>query len=89
MTLAAKIHSRNIDAALTENASNLADHSRLVVVGKDNHIAPGQVFAGTDYPYLIEQREPAAFIGSVAGTVARGDTLWSGAARRFLGLDAP
>jgi len=54
-----------------------------------NHIAPGQVFAGTDYPYLIEQREPAAFIGSVAGTVARGDTLWSGAARRFLGLDAP
>jgi len=54
-----------------------------------NHIAPGQVFAGTDYPYLIEQREPAAFIGSVADAVARGDTLWSDAARRFLGLDAP
>ena len=54
-----------------------------------NHIAPGQIFAGTDYPYLIEQREPAAFIGGVAGAVAQGDTLWSGAARRFLGLDAP
>ena len=53
-----------------------------------NHIAPGQIFAGTDYPYLIEQREPAAFIGSVAGVVAQGDTLWSDAARRFLGLDA-
>jgi aminocarboxymuconate-semialdehyde decarboxylase len=53
-----------------------------------NHIAPGQVFAGTDYPYLIEQREPAAFIGSIASAVAQGDTLWSGAARRFLGLDA-
>lgn len=53
-----------------------------------NHVAPGQIFAGTDYPYLIEQREPAAFIAGVAGTVERGDTLWSDAAKRFLGLDA-
>jgi aminocarboxymuconate-semialdehyde decarboxylase len=54
-----------------------------------NHIAPGQIFAGTDYPYLIEQKEPAAFIAGVAGDVAQGQSLWSGAARRFLGLDAP
>jgi aminocarboxymuconate-semialdehyde decarboxylase len=51
------------------------------------HMAPGQIFAGTDYPYLIEQREPAVFIGSVAEIVAHGQTLWDGAARRFLGLD--
>jgi aminocarboxymuconate-semialdehyde decarboxylase len=54
-----------------------------------NHIAPGQIFAGTDYPYLIAQRDPAAFLRGVAGIAAQGQTLWSGAARRFLGLDAP
>ncbi|HJQ59187.1 MAG TPA: amidohydrolase family protein [Vineibacter sp.] len=51
------------------------------------HVAPGQIFAGTDYPYLIEERDPVAFIGGVAGDVPQGQTLWSGAARRFLGLD--
>lgn len=51
------------------------------------HVAPGQIFAGTDYPYLIEQRDPAGFIRSVADVVEHGQTLWSGAARRFLGLD--
>ncbi len=50
-------------------------------------VAPGQVFAGTDYPYLIEQRDPAAFIAGVADRIAGGRTLWSSAARRFLGLD--
>jgi aminocarboxymuconate-semialdehyde decarboxylase len=52
------------------------------------HVAPGQIFAGTDYPYLIEQREPAKFIAGVADVVPRGGTLWSDAAGRFLGLDA-
>ena len=52
-----------------------------------NHIAPGHVFAGTDYPYLIEQKEPAAFIAGAADAVAKGETLWSAAARRFLGVD--
>jgi aminocarboxymuconate-semialdehyde decarboxylase len=51
------------------------------------HIAPGHVFAGTDYPYLIEQRDPAAFIRSAAALVAPDQTLWSAAAERFLGLD--
>jgi aminocarboxymuconate-semialdehyde decarboxylase len=50
-------------------------------------VAPGHVFAGTDYPYLIEQRDPATFIGGVADRVAQGRALWSSAARRFLGLD--
>ena len=53
-----------------------------------NHVAPGQIFAGTDYPYLIQQENPAAFIGGIAGAVAQGHTLWSDAAKRFLGLDA-
>jgi len=51
------------------------------------HLAPGQVFAGTDYPYLIEQKEPAAFITETATLTAQGQSLWSAAARRFLGLD--
>jgi aminocarboxymuconate-semialdehyde decarboxylase len=51
-------------------------------------IAPGQVFAGTDYPYLIEQRDPAGFIREASALVAPDGSLWSSAARRFLGLDA-
>jgi aminocarboxymuconate-semialdehyde decarboxylase len=47
------------------------------------HVAPGQIFLGTDYPYLIEQKDPAAFL--------RSSDVWSlslahGAAERFLGL---
>jgi aminocarboxymuconate-semialdehyde decarboxylase len=52
------------------------------------HIAPGHVFAGTDYPYLIEQRDPAGFIRSVSQMIAPDRSLWSTAARQFLGLDA-
>ena len=50
-----------------------------------NHLAPGHIFAGTDYPYQIEQRDPAAFIASVTDLVADESSLRSGAARRFLG----
>ncbi len=47
------------------------------------HVAPGQIFLGTDYPYLIEQKQPLAFL--------RESGLWSsslahGAAKRLLGL---
>jgi aminocarboxymuconate-semialdehyde decarboxylase len=49
------------------------------------HIAPGQVFLGTDYPYLIQQPEPRAFIQSAAARPGVDDTIWSDAARRFLG----
>jgi aminocarboxymuconate-semialdehyde decarboxylase len=49
-------------------------------------IAPGQVFLGTDYPYLIQQPDPRAFIEAAASRSAAGDTIWSDAALRFLGM---
>ena len=46
--------------------------------------APGQVVVGTDYPFAIEQTDPAGFVRSV---VAADDiSLRCGAARRYLGL---
>jgi aminocarboxymuconate-semialdehyde decarboxylase len=53
------------------------------------HIAPGQVFLGTDYPYLIQQPEPRAFIESAAARPGVDPTIWSDAARRFLGTALP
>ena len=50
------------------------------------HIAPGQVFLGTDYPYLIMQPEPRTFTASAAGLPGVGPTIWSDAALRFLGV---
>ncbi len=50
------------------------------------HIAPGQVFLGTDYPYLIQQPAPAAFIASAAARPDVGPSIWSDAAHRFLGV---
>jgi aminocarboxymuconate-semialdehyde decarboxylase len=50
------------------------------------HIAPGQVFLGTDYPYLIQQPEPGAFIAAAAERPGVDASIWSGAARRFLGI---
>lgn len=46
------------------------------------HFAPGQIFAGTDYPYAIAEPDLAGFLRS-AGTVADGSMS---AAQRFLGL---
>ncbi len=48
------------------------------------HIAPGQVFLGTDYPYLIQQPDPAGFIAEAAALPGVDGTIWSDAARRFL-----
>ncbi len=45
--------------------------------------APGQIFAGTDYPYAIEQRELAAFLR--ASTTINMEALFTTAAERFLG----
>jgi aminocarboxymuconate-semialdehyde decarboxylase len=53
------------------------------------HIAPDQVFLGTDYPFLIQQPDPREFIGSAAARPGVSQTIWSDAARRFLGVDAP
>ncbi|MGE0828650.1 MAG: amidohydrolase family protein [Hyphomonadaceae bacterium] len=51
------------------------------------HVAPGQIFLGTDYPYSIMQPEPGNYIRGLVE--ATGDqTLWSGAARRFLNQPA-
>ena len=50
------------------------------------HIAPGQVFLGTDYPYLIMQPEPRAFIAAAADLPGVGPSIWSDAAHRFLGV---
>ncbi|MBV1906329.1 MAG: amidohydrolase [Pseudomonadales bacterium] len=46
--------------------------------------APGQYFAGTDYPYAIMERDPAAFIGQTS--IADKDSLLFQAAERFLGI---
>jgi aminocarboxymuconate-semialdehyde decarboxylase len=49
-------------------------------------IAPGQVFLGTDYPYLIQQPEPRAFIQSATMRAGVDEAIWSSAAKRFLGV---
>jgi aminocarboxymuconate-semialdehyde decarboxylase len=49
-------------------------------------IAPDQLFLGTDYPYLIQQPQPRAFIESAAGRPGVSGSIWRDAARRFLGV---
>jgi aminocarboxymuconate-semialdehyde decarboxylase len=49
-------------------------------------MAPGQVFLGTDYPYLIQQPEPRVFIESAAALPGVQPSIWSDAAQRFLGI---
>jgi aminocarboxymuconate-semialdehyde decarboxylase len=49
-------------------------------------LSPGNICLGTDYPYLIEQKDPATFISQVAD--GEQDPIWSAAADRFLGLRA-
>jgi aminocarboxymuconate-semialdehyde decarboxylase len=62
--------------------SNVYDGAYLSHLAK---ILPGRVFVGTDYPYAIMQRDPAAFIAiSISDTQTR-DSLYSGAACEFLG----
>jgi len=53
------------------------------------HIAPGQVFLGTDYPYLIMQPDPRGFIAEAAARPGVGPSIWSDAAHRFLGVTVP
>ena len=50
------------------------------------HIAPDQVFLGTDYPFLIQQPDPRGFIAMAAARSGVSETIWSDAARRFLGV---
>ena len=48
-------------------------------------IAPGQIFLGTDYPYLIQQPQPRAFIEGAIEKAGAPESLMSEAALRFLG----
>jgi len=48
-------------------------------------IAPGQVFAGTDYPYAIMQEGLPEFFASAGLDEGASASLYSGAAKRFLG----
>jgi aminocarboxymuconate-semialdehyde decarboxylase len=50
------------------------------------HIAPGQVFLGTDYPYLIQQPQPHEFIETASALPGVEASVWSDAALRFLGV---
>src|ERR1019366_8151177 len=43
------------------------------------HIAPDQIFLGTDYPYLIQQPEPRAFIEAAAARPGVSETIWNDA----------
>jgi aminocarboxymuconate-semialdehyde decarboxylase len=53
------------------------------------HIAPDQICLGTDYPYLIQQPDPRSFIAAAAARSGVSETIWSDAARRFLGVSQP
>ncbi len=53
------------------------------------HIAPDQICLGTDYPYLIQQPDPRGFIAAAAARPGVAETIWSDAARRFLGVPEP
>lgn len=50
-------------------------------------VAPGQVFAGTDYPYDIMQVAPAAFVRDVGLDPVAHESLSVGAASAFMGED--
>lgn len=48
-------------------------------------VAPGQVFLGTDYPYLIMQESPDAFLESAGLSASALASVRSGAALAYLG----
>jgi aminocarboxymuconate-semialdehyde decarboxylase len=63
--------------------SNVYDAGLLRFIGAE--MAPGHVFLGTDYPYLIMQREPAKFLQAAGfGPEAHAEVA-AAAALKFLG----
>lgn len=50
-----------------------------------SHVAPGQIFLGTDYPYDIMQQDPLGYLRRVAWSDDEWAGLERGAALRFLG----
>ena len=65
--------------------SNVYDPAYLAHLAM--HMAPGQVFLGTDYPYDILQTDPVAYLRSAPLTPDALASLEHGAARRFLAID--
>jgi aminocarboxymuconate-semialdehyde decarboxylase len=64
--------------------SNVYDGVYLSHLSK---ILPGRVFAGTDYPYAIMQKDPAAFIAAGIADADERASVRNGAASAFLGED--
>lgn len=62
--------------------SNVLDPDYLCYLVRN--VAPGHVFAGTDYPYPIMQQDPAKFISDLPLSVNEIQNLNWGAAERFL-----
>jgi aminocarboxymuconate-semialdehyde decarboxylase len=75
----------------SEVARELFYDSNVYAPGQLRHlcseIAPGHVFAGTDYPYDIMQVAPAAFVRGLGLPAEAHASLCGGAASLFLGED--
>ena len=65
--------------------SNVYDPDYLVYIA--TRMAPGQVFGGTDYPYLIMQPDPARWVRSLGLSGEFVESLCVGAAGRFMAED--
>jgi aminocarboxymuconate-semialdehyde decarboxylase len=65
--------------------SNVYDPDYLHFIATS--MAPGQIFAGTDYPYDIMQKAPATFVSSLGLGFAELESISVGAASRFLAED--
>lgn len=62
--------------------SNVYDPNWLQYITRE--MAPGQVFAGTDYPYLIRQEQIGRFLNSADLTLSEIVSVKNGAAKIFL-----
>ena len=62
--------------------SNVLDPDYLCYLVQN--VAPGQVFAGTDYPYLIRQQDPSGFISKLPLSADEIQSLNWHAAEKFL-----
>lgn len=69
--------------------SNVLDPNYLCYLVRN--VAPGHVFAGTDYPYPIMQQDPAKFISALPLSAIETESLSWTAAESFLGevIDRP
>jgi aminocarboxymuconate-semialdehyde decarboxylase len=63
--------------------TNVYDQSYLSYLAA--HVAPGQMFLGTDYPYEIMQTAPASYLAGLELSKSEVASLAFGAALRFLG----